>query len=100
MPSQAAVVLSPTKMLNIELGGWMIHYFSDNAGAFNYRLADANVICRLVEQDAVELEAGANVGFPVVKPDDVAFADAVLSRSIFKHGIHGPIPALVPGLLD
>ena len=96
MPSQSPVILSPPKVLNIELGGRVIHNLADNSHALDSRLADAEIAFVLIEQDPVELQARADVGVSVIEPYDVSFAYAILARTVLKHGIHGCVPAMRP----
>ena len=96
VPSQSPVILSPPKVLDIELGGRMIHDLADDAHAIEGRLADSEIALILIKQDAVELEARADVGVPVIQPDDVSFAYAILARTILKDSVHGCIPAMRP----
>ena len=94
MPLQPAVVLPPAKVLDIELGRRVIHDFPENPHAFNERLTNPKVAGVLVQEHPRELQAGTDLGVPVINPDDVPFADAILARTVLKHSVHERIPAM------
>jgi hypothetical protein len=70
----------------------MIHHVRQDAGARDDRLADVRVRAALVEQDAVELDPAADLGFAVIDLNHVSFADTVLPRTVLKHCVHRRLP--------
>jgi hypothetical protein len=66
----------------------MVHNIGENPGAGYRRLANARVLAFLVEKDTVELQARADGRFPVIDLHDIAFAHAILARSILKNSVH------------
>src|SRR5262249_60571470 len=91
MALQAAVVLAPAELLNVQLRRWVVDYFSDDAHALDEGLADPRVVAALVKQDTVELQARPFLGVAVVHRDEVAFANSILARTVFKDCIHHSI---------
>ena len=88
MPAQAAVVLATPKLLDIHLRRRMLDHVGHDAGPFDNRLSDAGVVRVLVEQHAADLNPLAFIDIAEIKAHDVALANAILPRTIFKHCIH------------
>jgi hypothetical protein len=94
MAAQAAVILSPAKMLNVELLGRMIHDFGNDSHAIHRGLADPQVVATVVKEYATKLQTDTDFGVPIVDLDHVAFAHPVLPGPILEHCIHSGNPAI------
>jgi hypothetical protein len=93
MSAQTAIIFASAKMLNVKLLGRMIHDFSNHPHSLHGGLADSQVVAGVIKEHAVELQAGADFGVPVVNLDHVAFAYAVLPGPVLEHSIHSGNPA-------
>jgi len=92
MAAQAAGVLAPPEVLDVELDGGMAHHLAHHAGAVDHRPADAPVPLVGIKQDATELDLIAFLGVAVIDADHIAFFDEILPRAVFKHCVHGSCP--------
>jgi len=86
--AQAAVILTPAEVLNVELDGGMIDHLANHAGAFDQRLANLRVGIGLIEKHAVEFKAGPNVCLAKVDFHHVPFLHPVLPGAVFKNRVH------------
>jgi hypothetical protein len=93
MSPQPAVVFPAPKMLDVKLGGRMIHNVSEDPGAINCRLADQRIRAALIEQDPAKFQLATYLGGSVIDPDHVSFADPILSRTVFENCIHTRLPS-------
>src|SRR5262249_1243439 len=66
---EPAVVLAPAEVLDVELGGRVVHDLGQDAGAFDQRPADERALAALAEQDAVECQLGPDLGVAIVQAD-------------------------------
>ena len=95
MALQTAIALAPAELLNEQLLRGMSDHVRDDAHAVDEGLADARVVAVLEQQDAVELEACPLLGVAVVHRDEVAFADSILARTVFKDCVHRSLSILL-----
>src|SRR5437016_6729649 len=86
--TQAPVILAATKVLDVELRGWMIHDFPHDLGSAKRGGTDLQIVGSLVEENALELQTGADFGVAIIDAHHIAFADPILPGSIFKNGVH------------
>jgi hypothetical protein len=93
--AEPPVVLPAAKVLYVELGGRVIHDFSQDARSLEQWLTDPRISGALIEEHSSELELSADFGLSIVEPHDVAFAHPVLSRPVFKYCVHGSFLAVV-----
>jgi len=93
MSSKPAVVLSATKMLNVGFRRRVLDYLAQDACTINDRLADAQAIDRLKQQNAREFQPSADFSFSVIDLHDIAFAHPILPRTIFEHCVHHSLRA-------
>jgi len=95
MSLQSAVVLTAAKVLDVQLGGGVLHHACDNSRTFEDRLADEKVGIALAKEHAVEFDLSADLKLAKIQLYHVPFLDTILMRSIFEHSVHVSSPLII-----
>jgi hypothetical protein len=66
----------------------MIDYLSNDPQAINEWLPDAEIFASMIEENTSKFEPSADFGVSIVQLDYISFVDTVLTRTVFKNGIH------------
>jgi len=87
--SAAAVVFAAFVLLDVDLLALnVLHNFSDDLHVLNCRSSYSNSVGTAEKQDTFELDVVSDAHVTEVNVQLVAFAYAVLARSVFENGVH------------
>jgi len=88
VPTEAAIVLPPPKMLHIVFGGRMLHDLAQHPGPSDEGLANQGFGVFLIKQNAIEFHIGADLRLTEIHLNHIPFLDAILPGAILKNRVH------------